>query len=223
MSYDSSLLASAPQATREMRQEGYNPLILEEEHKSKAIASPIPVVPDQGSAADLTSKEYPPNPNPGEFTTQPKRLPFYRTRKGMIIIAIVAIVIIAAVIGGAVGGTSHKSHALDTVNSSSLSSTTSPSSSNSEGVQGAGTNTAGSGSATATVTTTLTTVVQSATDPGGVIGPVTTTITSTVTEFAAATSTGSANTNGVGNQNEAISSGFVGSRRRLVKRRLEVM
>ncbi|KAJ4490493.1 hypothetical protein J3R30DRAFT_92084 [Lentinula aciculospora] len=222
MSYDSSLLAAAPQATREMRQEGYNPYILDQEQKKpKAVASPVPVVGD-GSVNDLTSKEYPPNPNPNAFTAQPKK-PFYRTRKGIIIIVVLAIIIIAAIIGGAVGGTSHESHTLSTVNSSSLSSTSS-SSSNSQAVQGAGT-TINSGSATATITTTLTTVIQSATQPGGAIGPVTTTVTSTITEGAAATSTGSTNTNGVGNGNQDDNSiGFVGSRRRLmrvVKRRSE--
>ncbi|KAJ3807749.1 hypothetical protein F5876DRAFT_67857 [Lentinula aff. lateritia] len=211
MSYDSSLLAAAPQATREMRQEGYNPHILDQEQK-KSNASLAPVV--GGSANDLTSKEYPPNSNLRDPSALPKT-PFYRTRKGIIIIAILAIVIIAAIIGGAVGGTSHKSHTLSTVNSSSSAST------DSQAVQGASTNTAGS--ATATITTTLTTVIQSATQPGGAIGPVTTTITSTITESAAPTNTGSANTNGVGNGNQDLNSnGFVGSKRRLsrvVKRR----
>jgi len=169
--YDASLLASAPQVTREMKQEGYNPYLLAEESKPKP-AKKTPVVP--------VGKELPANP--------PRKQPFFRTRNGIITIVVLVLVILAAVIGGAVGGTRHKSHT----------NTTNPFSSSSSNGQAVGVAT--TGSPTATITTTLTSIIASTAQPGGQVESQTTTITSTITEFAAATSTGGG-ANGVGTSN----------------------
>jgi len=94
--YDENLLASAPIATKEQLQEGYNPDILNPNRK----ANSSPPTPLRHPEAGLPSKEY--------VTLAPARLPFWRTTRGRIIIAIAVIVVIAAVVGGAVGGTHHK-------------------------------------------------------------------------------------------------------------------
>jgi len=90
-SYDQKLLATAPVATKELLQGGYRTDIL---NSSPGKTTP-PLVPSDPERA-VVSKEYVP---------APPHLPFWRTRKGMMIIFVVGIVILGAVIGGAVGGT----------------------------------------------------------------------------------------------------------------------
>ncbi|KAL0577414.1 hypothetical protein V5O48_004580 [Marasmius crinis-equi] len=100
--YDQSLLASAPETTKQMRQEGYNSDILNAPKKSNSINTHGNRDLESGTASKehlaLTST----TPIPS------RRVPFYRTRKGMIIIAVAALVVIGAVVGGAVGGTRKK-------------------------------------------------------------------------------------------------------------------
>lgn len=150
MSYDASLLASAPKATREMVQEGYNPYILDAQTQARSKSSQIaPAAVENGENSQPPSKEAHLNTR-----TTPK-LPFYRTRTGIIIISLVALAILAAIIGGAVGGTRHSSHAINSVSSLSSSSSSSSSSatasSNSNGAQGVG-----SGTSTTTTTSATT-------------------------------------------------------------------
>ncbi|KIK01673.1 hypothetical protein K443DRAFT_678215 [Laccaria amethystina LaAM-08-1] len=120
-SYDESLLAAAPAATKQQIQGGYNPDLL----KEKVSASVTP--PPRDVEAQLPSRE---------VSITPAPTPFYRTKKGLIIIAVAAVVIIAAVVGGAVGGSKkHKNSELSAVTSSTSSS---PSASQSGGSQEGG-------------------------------------------------------------------------------------
>jgi len=99
--YDQNLLAAAPVATRAQLQEGYTTDLLDPNHgKATPPHSASQADPERG----LVHKEY-----AGHVTSRAQ--PFWRTRKGMIIIFIVAVVIVAAVIGGAVGGTAGKKQA----------------------------------------------------------------------------------------------------------------
>ncbi|KAL1730184.1 hypothetical protein FB107DRAFT_264955 [Schizophyllum commune] len=96
--YDEGLLAEAPKATKAQLQEGYNPDILAPQRP--ATTSPT---------RDIESKGASPAATPALYTSTPRKLPFWRTKKGMIGLAILAIVIVGAVVGGAVGGTVGKS------------------------------------------------------------------------------------------------------------------
>jgi len=68
----------------------YNPDLLKEK-VTALVTSPL-----RNVEAQLLSRE---------VIVTPAPIPFYRTTKGVIIIAMVSVVIIAAVVGGAVGGT----------------------------------------------------------------------------------------------------------------------
>jgi len=150
--YDTSLLASAPQATREQRQEGYDPYLFEEK---------------RGNAKkDIGSAEtgYPPNSNPNTHPSPPhprqSALRWFRTSRGILVLVLLALVIIAVVVGGAVGGTRHaSSHAITATSSgksTSSSSSSSAASSNSQGVQGVNSTTTLSSSPTTSATATTT-------------------------------------------------------------------
>ncbi|KAN0141946.1 hypothetical protein V8E53_000408 [Lactarius tabidus] len=117
-SYDHTLLSSVPDPTRAEKQEGYNVGLLEESRDRRAPSpSANGAAPEQNGAAALdyspgavsyARKEEPTATN--EYEAVDKRVPWYRTRKGMIGIVVVAlIIIIAAAVGGGVGG-SHHSH-----------------------------------------------------------------------------------------------------------------
>ncbi|GLB44290.1 hypothetical protein LshimejAT787_1602200 [Lyophyllum shimeji] len=94
--YDQNLLAAAPAATKAQLQEGYTTDLLNPDHGK---ATPPPSTPAPDLERGLVNKEY----------LSPARAPpFWRTRKGIIIIAVAAVVVLAAVIGGAVGGTRNK-------------------------------------------------------------------------------------------------------------------
>ncbi|KAF8063964.1 hypothetical protein FPV67DRAFT_1502972 [Lyophyllum atratum] len=95
--YDQNLLAAAPAATKAQLQEGYTTDLLDPNHgKATPPPSSSQADPERGHV-----KEY-------AGYTPSRALPFWRTRKGIIIIFIAAVVILAAVIGGAVGGTARK-------------------------------------------------------------------------------------------------------------------
>ncbi|KJA26537.1 hypothetical protein HYPSUDRAFT_75351 [Hypholoma sublateritium FD-334 SS-4] len=102
--YDQSLLASAPAATRAQMQDGYNPDILNEKP-----AAPTP--PASNSRQNLEAygngSTTPALAQEGAYVS-PSKTPFYRTKKGIIVILVVLAVIIGAVVGGAVGGTRKK-------------------------------------------------------------------------------------------------------------------
>ncbi|KAF8630089.1 hypothetical protein AX17_005487 [Amanita inopinata Kibby_2008] len=136
-SYDESLLKAVPVATKEQLQEGYNPDILVAPSSSSArqksvhhpqsstpqpqqtspvsIPPPPPLVhtstdPEQGNVIPTNgSHSYSPLTEKPFGVQGGRQQPFWRTRKGLIIIGAVvgALIIIAVVIGGAVGGTRH--------------------------------------------------------------------------------------------------------------------
>ncbi|KIM37804.1 hypothetical protein M413DRAFT_256240 [Hebeloma cylindrosporum] len=96
--YDENLLASAPAATKAQLQSGYNPDLLVEKPTSPRSRRDV----EARGSSPVEKADHEP---------MPPKVPFYRTRKGLIIIAVVAIaVIIAAAVGGAVGG-KKKTHA----------------------------------------------------------------------------------------------------------------
>ncbi|KAF5329542.1 hypothetical protein D9619_009363 [Psilocybe cf. subviscida] len=107
-SYDSTLLASAPAATKSQLQEGYATDLLE-----KPTASPSQSRPDlhNGSSSNIHRDVERQQPLP---PTKAK-VPWYRTTKGIIILAVAFIVIIAAAVGGGVGGSKKKKNNDDAV------------------------------------------------------------------------------------------------------------
>ncbi|KAK0186965.1 hypothetical protein F5146DRAFT_1003949 [Armillaria mellea] len=104
--YDEALLAEAPAATRAQLQEGYNPDILRP-NRTPPVRNDTDPDPESQSGPP-TSKEH--LPLSAESSSPLRRIPFWRTRKGIIIIVIAVIVVIGAVVGGAVGGTVGKSN-----------------------------------------------------------------------------------------------------------------
>ncbi|TFK66859.1 hypothetical protein BDN72DRAFT_128602 [Pluteus cervinus] len=87
--YDTALLADA-QITRQQLQEGYTTDLLQQPVRQK-------IEPQRDPEAVILAPHA-----QDAFPTKP--LPFWRTKKGIIIISIASIVVLAAVIGGAVGG-----------------------------------------------------------------------------------------------------------------------
>ncbi|KAH9062640.1 hypothetical protein EDB83DRAFT_2385205 [Lactarius deliciosus] len=117
--YDHTLLSSVPGPTRAEKQEGYNVDLLEESRDRRA-----PSPPPNGAASDHNGtlldyspgaigsarKEDPITATTNDYEPVEKRVPWYRTRKGLIGIVVVVLVVIAAAVGGGVGGTRHSSH-----------------------------------------------------------------------------------------------------------------
>ncbi|KIK55645.1 hypothetical protein GYMLUDRAFT_833975 [Collybiopsis luxurians FD-317 M1] len=203
-SYDASLLASAPQATNAMKREGYDPHLLEQEQKATAAQARAANGNGSGSASDLNAKEYPPYPhtnaNDRGFPSARRQTPFWRTRNGIIFIVVLSAVVLAAVIGGAVGGTRHKSHAITTPDQNQTSSASGPAPAQSVG--SASGSASATGSPTTTITTTFATTIPVLSFSGLQGGQsITTTITTTETLFApASTSSSSSSDQTSGNQ-----------------------
>ncbi|KAH9170723.1 hypothetical protein EDB89DRAFT_1976537 [Lactarius sanguifluus] len=123
--YDHTLLSSVPGPTRAEKQEGYNVDLLEESRDRRA-----PSPPTNGAASDhngtlldyspgaigLARKEDPTTAATNDYEPVEKRVPWYRTRKGLIGIVVVVLVVIAAAVGGGVGGTRHSSNSSDNNN-----------------------------------------------------------------------------------------------------------
>ncbi|KAG7442071.1 uncharacterized protein BT62DRAFT_922889 [Guyanagaster necrorhizus] len=103
--YDQALLAEAPAATKAQLQEGYNPDILRPNRTPPVLSDTEP--DPESQSGPPTSKEH--LPLSAGSSSPLRRIPFWRTRKGIIIIVIAVIVVIGAVVGGAVGGTVGKS------------------------------------------------------------------------------------------------------------------
>jgi len=102
--YDQNLLGSAPAATREQRQEGYNVDLLNQSRTHQdAKSTPLALTPRSTDVEAVVqpSKERFVAANGGGRS----HTPFLQSTKGRIIILIAAIVIVGAVGGGAVGGT----------------------------------------------------------------------------------------------------------------------
>ncbi|EJD43588.1 hypothetical protein AURDEDRAFT_114648 [Auricularia subglabra TFB-10046 SS5] len=95
MSYDSSLLAHAPQVTKAEHQEGYNVDILNHREPISGSSAPTPT---------RTPQPVRRAPSPAEEPRKP-RLRFWQTTGGRIALAVLALVVVGAIVGGAVGGT----------------------------------------------------------------------------------------------------------------------
>ncbi|EUC54130.1 transmembrane protein, putative [Rhizoctonia solani AG-3 Rhs1AP] len=105
--YDENLLAQAPEVTQGQRQEGYDADILNPSPPPTS-RTPAPSQPyrdhldvESGSSGHdkhLAAGGY-------GHVGQSAKKPFWKTPKGIIILAVLALVVIAAVVGGAVGGT----------------------------------------------------------------------------------------------------------------------
>ncbi|KAI9430862.1 hypothetical protein H4582DRAFT_2014538 [Lactarius indigo] len=117
--YDHSLLSSVPGPTRAEKQEGYNVDLLEESRDHRAPSPPTngatsdhngTLLDYSPGAVSFARKEDPKTATMNDYEPVERRVPWYRTRKGIIGIVVVAIVIIAAAVGGGVGGTQHHSN-----------------------------------------------------------------------------------------------------------------
>lgn len=170
-SYDQNLLASAPVATREEKQEGYN-LDLLEAGRPRASASP-PSEPSPASEHGATLANAAPFPARSPARAASKT-PWYRTKTGAAGLTILALVIIGAIIGGAVGGTRHKHHSTSDSSSTTSSSSVSPSTSANGGLgQGTGGTGIGQGAASPSPTTTSLSASQGVAGVGLVAAPTT--------------------------------------------------
>ncbi|KAF9522603.1 hypothetical protein CPB83DRAFT_899482 [Crepidotus variabilis] len=100
--YDENLLAAAPVATKAQLQSGYTTDLLDSKANTQRVPSSRRTDDLESGHAyvDKTATSSSPSHTP---VAAP--IPFYRTKKGRIIIAIGALLVLAAIIGGAVGGT----------------------------------------------------------------------------------------------------------------------
>ncbi|KZV70548.1 hypothetical protein PENSPDRAFT_651427 [Peniophora sp. CONT] len=147
--YDERLLAEAPQTTRAAKQEGYNVDLLNQPHpagSSSSLQEPTAAQPVNPNRNAYTPPATAASDAPQLYTTH--KTPWYRTTRGILILAIAALVIIGAVVGGAVGGTvgKHKNNNNLAVpgNSSSSASSSATSSASDNGGVGQGTGAASS-------------------------------------------------------------------------------
>ncbi|KAF8519330.1 hypothetical protein BU17DRAFT_90000 [Hysterangium stoloniferum] len=102
--YDRSLLAATPAVSKAAKQESYNVDLLDQEQRPP---SHPPTRRTTDPEAQYPKESY---TNLNSTLPQQTRLPWYKTRGGMIGLAILAIVVVGAVVGGAVGGSVHKSN-----------------------------------------------------------------------------------------------------------------
>ncbi|KIJ24661.1 hypothetical protein M422DRAFT_39064, partial [Sphaerobolus stellatus SS14] len=120
--YDQSLLQATPEVTRAERQEGYNVDLLNDDGRPRPQRSATQRTAASHSqsvrAASARESARHPSAFPGKeayvpslpvpITAAPTRstnVPWFRTTRGIIALAIIVIVIVGAVVGGAVGGT----------------------------------------------------------------------------------------------------------------------
>ncbi|KAJ1300695.1 hypothetical protein OPQ81_002342 [Rhizoctonia solani] len=117
--YDENLLAKAPEVSQGQREEGYDADILNPSpppaSRTQAPSQPYRDHPDVESGSSGHDK----HPAAGGYdsVTQPQKKPFWKTPKGLIILAVLAVAVIAAVVGGAVGGTVGKNKSSEQNNS----------------------------------------------------------------------------------------------------------
>ncbi|KAJ3520334.1 hypothetical protein NM688_g9179 [Phlebia brevispora] len=114
-SYDETLLAAAPALTRQEKQAGYSVDLLANDGRAAGLMA----VPDAPPSSSHGHVEVPMSSKEVLDTYNPTRTPWWRTRKWLIIFALLAIVAIGAIVGGAVGGTVHHHHNTDVVQPSS--------------------------------------------------------------------------------------------------------
>ncbi|KAI0084358.1 hypothetical protein BDY19DRAFT_546482 [Irpex rosettiformis] len=137
--YDEHLLADAPAATREQKQESYKLDLLNDsegatnthnETTPDALLAPS-LHHDREAGAGLSTKERIESP----YSAPRSTTPWYRTKRWILIFLVIGVVVVAAVVGGAVGGTVGHHHNNNNNNNSTNS--TDSSSSGSGGQAGA--------------------------------------------------------------------------------------
>ncbi|KAF8748300.1 hypothetical protein RHS01_10960 [Rhizoctonia solani] len=105
--YDENLLAQAPEVTQGQRQEGYDADILNSSppppSRTPAPSQPYRDHPDVESGSSAHDKHI--AASGYDQASQPAKKPFWKTPKGIIILAVLAIAIVAVVVGVAVGVT----------------------------------------------------------------------------------------------------------------------
>ncbi|CAE7209433.1 unnamed protein product [Rhizoctonia solani] len=104
--YDENLLAQAPEVTQGQRQEGYDADILNPSpppSRTPAPSQPYRDHPDVESGSSAHDKHL--AAGGYDHISQSAKKPFWKTPKGIIILAVLALAVLAAVVGGAVGGT----------------------------------------------------------------------------------------------------------------------
>jgi len=129
--YDRTLLSSVPDPTRAEKQEGYNVDLLDE-GRDRRVPTPPNGAPTSehhgGSTMGYSpgARSYARKEENAALTgheTVVTKVPWYRTRRSMIGIALIVLVVIGAVVGGVVGGTQsgkkHNNSATTSKNSSS--------------------------------------------------------------------------------------------------------
>ncbi|KIJ54092.1 hypothetical protein M422DRAFT_241348 [Sphaerobolus stellatus SS14] len=143
--YDQSLLHATQEVTRAERQEGYNVDLLNDDGhppqrattQRTALRQSIPATSAREDGTQRGKETFvPPLPQPVTVSTNRNaKVPWFRTTRGILTLAILAIVIVGAVVGGAVGGTvgHHKNNKASTTQHSAPASTTA---STTGGVQG---------------------------------------------------------------------------------------
>ncbi|KAI0299045.1 hypothetical protein B0F90DRAFT_1730316 [Multifurca ochricompacta] len=112
--YDHTILSSVPDPTRAEKQEGYNVDLLEESRNPRAITPPNGLSSDQHGptidyspgAVSYARKEE----SRSDHEPVTPRVPWYRTRRGIIGIVVAVVIVVGAAVGGGVGGTRHSSH-----------------------------------------------------------------------------------------------------------------
>jgi len=120
--YDATLLKDSPEVSNLARQEGYNVDLLNEKPVPNRALSPATNAPihtrksvHPPGRTRLAEEDVPPIPM---NHIEQKRVPFWRTTKGLALIAVGFVVIIGAIVGGAVGGTvAHKHSQKNATNS----------------------------------------------------------------------------------------------------------
>ncbi|KAK7037798.1 hypothetical protein VNI00_010759 [Paramarasmius palmivorus] len=124
--YDESLLAAAPVTTKQMRQEGYNPDLLSLPSQNTRQASTEKHHDAESRSTNSLAAASKENLESGAGTTpvtHPK--PFWRTKKGLVVLVTIFVVIVAAAVVGAVVGVtaSNKSKADHSNSTTSLNAT----------------------------------------------------------------------------------------------------
>ncbi|KAF8529388.1 hypothetical protein JB92DRAFT_709965 [Gautieria morchelliformis] len=97
--YDETLLSETPEVSRAAKQEGYNVDLLDGPSPLRGAQTTTGTDPES-----MVLKEHY-NTTLSSGAGAGKKVPWWRTRDGMIAIAVLVIIVVGAVVGGAVGGT----------------------------------------------------------------------------------------------------------------------
>jgi len=104
--YDSKLLAEAPETSQVQKQDGYDVRILGGADVGSASAVHIGLRSTSNhDAPGVNRQDKDGYTSPySQFADATRKTPFWRTRRGMIILALLALLVVGAAVGGGVGG-----------------------------------------------------------------------------------------------------------------------